>query len=74
MNIHVESVPGPTGPEPGAFMAGSRRIGVTAIIDRWLSEKQDYFKLKADDEGIYIIRHDAQSGHWELILYQAWEE
>jgi len=29
--------------------------------------RQDYFKLKADDGYIYIIRHEMEANQWELV-------
>jgi hypothetical protein len=75
MIIHVESVIGPIGlSEPCAFTLGERRIKVITIIDRWLSSKHDYFKLKADDGGIYILRHDEQAAQWEITWFHAMPE
>lgn len=73
--LQVESVSNPVGdPEPNAFMLGDRRIKVTTIIDRWLSLEHSYFKLKADDGAIYILRRDEQSGQWEMTLFEARSE
>jgi hypothetical protein len=75
MIVKVEFVTGPIGvPEPCAFTLGERRVTVVEIIDRWLSSKHGYFKLKADDKGIYILHHDEQSGQWEITLFQAMPE
>jgi hypothetical protein len=75
MILQVESVSGSLGlPEPCAFTLGDRRIKVITIIDRWLSSTHGYFKLKADDGAVYILRHDEYSGQWEMTLFQATPE
>lgn len=75
MILQVDTVAGLFGePEPSAFTLGTQRIGVITIIDRWLSQEQGYFKVKADDGAIYILRHDEQTGQWELTLFQAGAE
>jgi hypothetical protein len=55
---------------PRAIGFESRTISVKEVCDRWLDPTHRYFKLLGDDNGLYIIRHDVQSGKWELILYQ----
>jgi hypothetical protein len=75
MILQVEAVTGPIGlREPSAFVLGSRRVKVLSIIDRWLSSSHAYFKLNAEDGGIYILRHDEQSGQWEMTLFQTTRE
>lgn len=72
MNIKVESAAGPVGvPEPYAFTLGDCRTIVVRILDRWLSSEHGYFKLQADDGALYILRHDQDSGDWEITLFQA---
>lgn len=60
-------------PEPCAFWLGERRIGVQAILDRWLAPDHRYFKLRGDDGGTYILRHDAAVDEWEMTMYSAWD-
>jgi hypothetical protein len=57
--------------EPRAFLLGDRRIPVIEILDRWLSPRDRYFKIKAEDGGTYVLRHDLSSDRWELTLFQA---
>jgi hypothetical protein len=39
---------------------------IAEILDRWLDPNHRYFKVRADDDGIYLLRHDTNSGDWEL--------
>jgi len=48
----------------------SRKIEVRKVLDRWLDPDHRYFKILGDDEGIYIIRHDMNTGIWGLTFYQ----
>lgn len=43
-------------------------MAVTEIIDRWLDPTHRYFKLRGDDDVIYLVRHDTASDLWELTL------
>ncbi len=72
MIIQVQTVVGPTGlHEPHAFTLGDKRIAVEIITDRWISTDHSYFKLTANDSANYILRHDENSGEWEMTLFQA---
>ena len=57
--------------EPRCFYIGKRKITINAIIDRWLHPKHRYFKVRGDDDGIYILRNDVNSDMWEMILYDS---
>jgi len=54
---------------PLRFGFGQRNIEVDEIIDQWQGEDYRHFKLKGDDGGIYILRYDEASDHWELTMY-----
>ena len=57
--------------EPRVFYLKARRIVIIEIIDRWLSPNHCYFKVQADDGGIYILRCETPCERWELTLFQA---
>ena len=44
---------------------------MTEVIDRWLAPDHRYFKVKASDGAIYLVRHDVGSGDWQLVLYDS---
>jgi len=56
---------------PVRFFIGQRAIGVSEIIDRWLEPAHSYFKLRGEDGGIYILRHDQAADSWEMILFDS---
>lgn len=65
--INVECYAGYRGDEePRRFAWGGKALEVTGILDRWLDPNHRYFKVRADDDGVYILRHDTNSGEWEL--------
>ncbi|HQU16456.1 MAG: hypothetical protein B7Z66_04985 [Chromatiales bacterium 21-64-14] len=70
MDIRVQCYAGYCGEqEPHRFYLGQRPVEVLEIIDRWLAPERRYFKVQGDDAGIYILRHDADSGRWEMTLF-----
>jgi hypothetical protein len=72
LSVRVDCYEGYMGEEtPRCFYIGSRKIEVIEIIDRWLAPEHRYFKLIGDDDGMYIIRHDAFLKTWELTFYKS---
>ncbi len=72
MHIEVKCTAGYRGEEtPRVIRFGRRRVAVTGVIDRWLAPDHRYFKIRGDDGGLYIIRHDVVSLEWELTFYAA---
>jgi hypothetical protein len=66
MEIQVEYRAGPLGgPEPAVVWFGTRRLAVTAIVDRWYGTNSRWWKLDTDD-GQYILRREDSGDHWEL--------
>jgi len=54
---------------PKSFCFGKRDITVQEIIDRWLAPEYRYFKVRGDDDGIYILRYDVVNDTWELTMF-----
>ncbi len=70
--IRVECYAGYKGEEtPRRFFLGERAVDVADVLDRWLAPDHRYFKLKGSDGATYILRHDAASGHWELVMFES---
>ncbi len=55
---------------PERFELGGQTREVLDILDRWISPERRYFKLRADDGGVYILCHDTDRG-WELAMYDS---
>jgi len=71
-SLHVECYSGHRADEsPQRFTLAGREIAVQEILDRWIDPAHRYFKLRGDDGGIYILRHNSAADSWELILYDS---
>ena len=71
MKIKVTCYAGYRGEEtPRIIRFESRTIEVKKVLDRWLNPNYRYFKLLGNDDGIYIVRHDINTGDWGLTFYQ----
>ncbi len=55
---------------PIAFTLMDRQYKVNDVIDRRYGEGVIYFKVKADDDNIYLLKYSISQDHWDLILYQ----
>lgn len=72
MEVRVECYAGYRGEQrPRRFTLGERVTEVEEVIDQWHGLDYRYFKLKGDDGGCYILRHEEKTGHWELIMFDA---
>jgi len=72
MKIHVECYAGHRGEQrPKRFVLRERTIKAVEIIDQWLGPDYRYFKLKGDDGGSYILRHDETADVWEMTMFDA---
>lgn len=72
MGLRVECYAGYRGEEtPRRFFLGKRGLEVVEVVDRWLAPDHRYFKLRCDDGGTYILRHDSARQHWELTLFDS---
>lgn len=70
--IRVECYSGYRSEEiPMRFFLGERRIEVAKVVDRWLAPDHRYFKIRGDDDDLYILRHDNLTGSWELTLFNS---
>lgn len=70
--VRVECYAGQRAAEsPRRFFIGKRQIEVREIIDRWLDPAHRYFKVRGDDHGVYILRYDAQTDRWDMILFDS---
>jgi hypothetical protein len=70
--IGVECYAGYRGEEtPRLLRIGEREVVVVDVLDRWLAPDHRYFKLRGNDGGTYIVRHDSHRDNWELTLFDS---
>jgi len=55
---------------PIAFSLMDQRYEVKDIVDRWYGEGTRYFKVRADDDNIYLLKYDEWEDCWEFVFYQ----
>ncbi|MFP4476384.1 MAG: hypothetical protein ACLFOY_12560 [Desulfatibacillaceae bacterium] len=72
MDIEVKCHAGYKGEQtPRTLVFGAREVAVTRVLDMWLAPEHRYFKLVGDDGYTYIVRHDMNTGEWEMTMASA---
>lgn len=67
MGIKVECYAGYKAAErPISFILDDQRLIVEKIIDQWRGPEFEYFKARADDGKVYLLRYDERNGEWLL--------
>ncbi len=70
MAMRVECYAGYRGEEePRAFWLGERRLAALEIVDRWHAPGYRYFRVRAEDGNLYILRHDEAQDAWDLQAF-----
>jgi hypothetical protein len=53
---------------PIRFQLDEHDYLVEEILDRWYGPEDTYFKVRADDGNLYILRHHPMTDTWSLVL------
>ncbi len=56
---------------PASFTLGQREFRVQEVLDRWDGSDHTYFRVIAEDDIIYILHHDLETGQWEVTMMDA---
>jgi hypothetical protein len=73
MKLHVECYSGTKADQrPVRFRLDDREYLVEEILDQWYGPEHIVFKLRADDNNFYILRHRASlpDEEWELVSFR----
>jgi hypothetical protein len=73
MTLQVECYSGRTADErPVMFRLDGREYKVVSVIDQWYDPESIFYKLRADDGNLYILRHWTFSpeGEWDLASFR----
>jgi hypothetical protein len=55
---------------PVRFSLGDRVLDITEIEDQWYSPSARYFRVRASDGDMYILRYDEETDRWALDGYR----
>ena len=70
--IHVKCYAGHRGDQrPLRFSFHGRKFDVTELDDQWYSPDATYFRVRANDGNLYLLRHDEGKDLWTLEGFRA---
>jgi hypothetical protein len=70
-DIKVECYCGYRGEErPVRFTLGEQVLDVVEIEDQWYGPSSRYFRLRAGDGNLYLLRHDEGIDRWSLEAFR----
>lgn len=68
--IRVECYAGYRADErPVRFFRGDQTLEIVLIDDRWYSPGATYFRVRASDGNLYVLRHDEGQDLWTLDAF-----
>ncbi len=73
MRVEVESYAGRKADErPRRFRLDKHEYIVTEVLDQWYAPEHVFFKIRADDGNLYILRHETAvpDGGWDLVSFR----
>jgi len=76
MMLYVQCYAGRKADErPLRFQLSDHEYFVEELLDQWYGPEHSFFKLRADDGNLYILRHQTcvPDGEWELVSFRQTE-
>ena len=71
MILRVQSYSGRKADErPVRFQLGEEEYVVDEVVDQWYGPDATFFKVRADDGNLYILRHRSGEGEWSLESFR----
>ncbi len=71
MQVRVESYSGYKADQrPLCFYLHDRKYQVEEVLDQWYGPDDTYFRVRAEDGNIYILRHAGPEGGWTLESFR----
>jgi len=73
MKLSVEYYSGRKADErPARFWLEGRQYFVKAVLDQWYDPESIFYKVRADDGNLYILRQQTWTpdGTWELVSFR----
>ena len=72
MRVEVQTYSGFKADErPTGFLLNGRRYRVEEVCDQWLGPESSYFKVRADDQNLYIFEYKLASDEWSLASFRS---
>lgn len=56
--------------KPRSFVLNERRYQVEEVCDQWYGPDSSYFKVRADDQNLYILQYKPALDEWSLESFR----
>lgn len=71
MRVSVQTYSGHKANErPLRFLLDDHAYEVVEILDQWYGPDSHYFKVRADDQNLYILRYRSAEEEWSLESFR----
>ena len=71
MTVRVQCYSGHKGDQrPVRFQLGTHEYLVDEVLDQWYGPDDTFFKVRADDGNLYILKHRAAIDEWTLEAFR----
>jgi len=71
MKVRVSAYSGYKANErPTSFVLGDHSYQVEEILDQWYGPDAIYFKVRANDRNVYILKYDSVAEEWSLESFR----
>jgi len=73
MKVNVECYAGRKADErPARFRLEGKQYSVEDVLDQWYEPDTTFYKVRADDGNLYILRQRSSSsyGDWDLVSFR----
>lgn len=71
MNVQVQCYSGAKADErPIRFQLDGYEYIVNEVLDQWYGPDATYFKVRANDDNVYILRHSLATDTWSLESFR----
>ncbi len=77
MELRVECYSGRKADErPVRFRLDGHEYQIEEVVDHWYSQHDEFFRVRAEDGNLYILRHETAipDGRWELTSFRRRDE
>ncbi len=57
---------------PVRFQVDEHEYAVEEVVDQWYGPEDVFFKVRADDGNLYILRHQTSvaEGTWDMVVFR----
>jgi hypothetical protein len=71
MDLEVDCYSGRKADErPVRFRLDKREYTLEEVLDQWYGPDDTFYKVRAQDGNVYVLRHQTSDGSWHLAAFR----